>query len=49
MPAMLRPSKKARKIAYKILGVPANIAYKPNAEQREINRRLIFEETIRVR
>ena len=49
MPAMLRIPGKATKIAYKILGVPANMYYKPTREQQEINRRLIFEETIRVR
>ncbi len=49
MPTMFRPSSKATKIAYKILGIPPNMEYKRTKEQQEINRRLIFEETIRVR
>lgn len=46
---MPRPNGKAKKIAYKILGVPPNIAYKRNKQQRKINNRLIYEETMRVR
>ena len=49
MPAMPRIPGKATKIAYKILGVPANIAYKPSKKEKEINRRLIYEETDRAR
>jgi hypothetical protein len=40
---------KAKKIAYKILGVPANIEYKRSEVEKKINKRLIFEETTRVR
>lgn len=49
MPAMLRISGKAMKIAYKILGVPANVKFKRTPEQERINKRLLFEETVRVR
>lgn len=49
MPSMPRPENKARKIAFNILGVPANLRFKPNKEEKDINRRLIFEETTRVR
>ena len=49
MPAMPRPKGKAKKIAYKILGTPPNIAYKRSKAERKINKRLLFEETIRVR
>lgn len=49
MPTMIRPSAKAVKIAYKIVGVPANIAYKPTKEEKRINNRLVFEETVRAR
>lgn len=50
MPAAPRIKKyKATQIAWKILGVPANIAFKRNAEQRRVNKRLVFEETQRVR
>lgn len=40
---------KATKIAYLVLGKPDNIAFKKNKRQREIDRRLISEETVRVR
>jgi hypothetical protein len=49
MPSMPRIPGKGVRIAFKILGVPANIASKKSKEQREINRRLWFEETSRVR
>jgi len=49
MPSMIRIPGKAKKIAYKILGVPANIASKRDAVDQKINRRLIFEESVRVR
>lgn len=47
MPVMLRPSKKARKIAYSIMGVPANMLYKPKGKREEINKKLDFEEAYR--
>jgi hypothetical protein len=49
MPTMTRIPGKGTKIAYKILGVPANIAYRPNKFAKKINRRLIYEETDRAR
>ena len=49
MPTMIRIPGKAKKIAYKILGVPANIASKRDAVDKKINKRLIFEESTRVR
>ena len=49
MPSMPRLPGKGTKIAFKILGVPANIASKKTKEQKAINRRLWFEETSRVR
>lgn len=49
MPAMPRPKGKAKKIAYHLLGKPANIAFKRNKKQRRINQRLLYEETERVR
>lgn len=49
MPTMIRIPGKPTKIAYKILGKPANIASKRDAVSEKINRRLIFEETTRVR
>lgn len=49
MPSMPRIPGKPTKIAYKILGVPANIAFKRTKEEKAINKRLIYEETTRVR
>lgn len=49
MPTMYRIDSKNTKIAYKILGVPQNIAFKRSKEQKEIDKRLRFEETVRAR
>ena len=45
MPAAPRLKGKATKIAFKVLGTPANLQFKRNRVQRMINRRLVFEET----
>lgn len=49
MPAMPRMNSKATKIAYAILGKPENLKDKKDKYDRRINRRLLFEETQRVR
>ena len=49
MPGMPRLNKKTTKIAYDILGVPANMRVKKTKKQKEINDRLVQEETMRVR
>lgn len=49
MSVMPRPQTKAKKIAYKILGVPQNIAFKRSPMQKYVNKRLMFEETARVK
>jgi len=49
MPTMLRINPKATKIAYKIMGVPANMRKPRSPEEREIERRLITENTVRVK
>ena len=49
MPSMPRVPGKATKIAYSILGKPANLTFKPNEKQKFVRRRLLFEETQRVR
>jgi hypothetical protein len=49
MPTMPRIPSKATKIAYKVLGIPANLKNKKTVEQRRVNQRLTFEETARVR
>jgi hypothetical protein len=50
MPAMLRIKGKAERIAYSILGVPANLRKKRTKKRNnKVRNRLDFEETIRVR
>jgi hypothetical protein len=45
---MVRPEGKAKKIAFKILGKPANMQ-KTSAARKKINRRLLYEDTKRSR
>lgn len=50
MPAAPRINAKAEKIAFKIMGVPANM--RPDAkkkQKRKVDHRLLFEETFRAR
>lgn len=50
MPGMLRIKGKPTKIAYKVLGVPANMKeVKKTERDKKIEQRLTFEETVRVR
>jgi hypothetical protein len=49
MPAMPRMSNKATKIAYKILGIPANVQSKKTKKQKKLEEALTAEETVRVR
>lgn len=49
MPAMPRIPGKPKKIAFKILGTPANLAFKRSKEQKAVDKRLLFEETTRAR
>lgn len=49
MPSMIRMPGKGKKIAWKILGVPPNIAFKPSDKQRKLNHALLFQETSRMR
>ena len=46
--AMIRPEGKAKKIAFKILGTPANMQ-KTSAARKKINKRLLYEDTKRAR
>jgi hypothetical protein len=48
MPGMPRIPGKAKEIAYKILGVPDNMK-KQKRVNRKIDKRLVFEETQRVK
>ncbi len=49
MPAAPRIKGKPAKIAFSILGIPANLNQKKNRFQRELDRRLLSQETQRVR
>lgn len=49
MAAMLRPKGKATRIAYKILGKPDNLKDNKTYKDSKIDRRLVFEETYRIR
>lgn len=49
MPAAPRPSKKATKIFFNILGVPANMNSKKSKKQKEIERSLMAQQTTMVR
>lgn len=49
MPSMPRLPGKPTKIAYGILGKPANMRAPRSRKQIEINKRLVFEETSRVK
>jgi len=49
MPVMPRIPGKGKKIAYALLGKPANIAFKRSKTQVRLNKYLVAEETSRVR
>lgn len=49
MPAAPRIKGKPMKIAFSILGVPANLKSKKSAAQKELDRQLLSQETQRVR
>lgn len=49
MPSMVRPKGKATDIAYSILGTPMNMRKSKQSRRRKLNRRLDFEDTVRVR
>lgn len=50
MAAMPRPEGKGKKIAYDVLGVPANMVEKRKTKsQKKIDQRLVFEDTVRSR
>lgn len=44
-----RINKRATKIAFDILGKPANLAAKKTAKQKEIDHRLLYQYSFRVR
>lgn len=46
---MVRPRGLAKKVAFSILGTPPNMKNKKTAEQKKIDRRLLYDNTARVR
>lgn len=49
MPTMIRANKKGTKIAFKILGVPAPLKFKRSSAQEQLNKRLLAQETSRIK
>lgn len=47
MPTMPRPYDKASKIAFKIMGEPDNLAYKPSEKEKRIEQVIRAEDTFR--
>ncbi|HTJ49074.1 MAG TPA: hypothetical protein VL443_06430 [Cyclobacteriaceae bacterium] len=46
---MPRPKGKAKKIAYAVLGMPMNLQRQNWKKDKQVENRLVFEETARVR
>jgi hypothetical protein len=49
MPCMPRQNHKATKIAFKILGIPAPLKFKRSKAQEDLNKRLLAQETSRIK
>lgn len=49
MPAAPRMNKKANRICWELIGQPAPFRFRPNKKEKEIDRRLLFQETTRAR
>ena len=49
MPAMFRPKGMGKKIAYGILGKPSNIVDKKTAVEKRIDKKILYDNTQRVR
>lgn len=49
MPAMPRSNVLGTKIAFSVLGKPANLSFRRSKEQQAVNKQLLFQETSRVR
>jgi len=49
MPAMFRPNRLPKKIAFKILGTPNNIAEKKSEAEKKIDKTIMYDNTQRVR
>lgn len=49
MPAMLRTSKKAQRLAEKLLGIPDNIRKKKRKRVRKIDKEIAYQNTMRMK
>ena len=49
MPTMFRPDRLPKKIAFKILGTPSNIAEKRTEIEKKIDKKIMYDNTQRVR
>jgi hypothetical protein len=49
MPAMPRANIKATKIAYQIIGKPANLNFKRPPQLEKVYKQLVYQNTLRVR
>jgi len=49
MPAMPRPNKKCTKIAFNILGTPANMRSKKTESQKKLDEQLLAQQTSRIK
>lgn len=49
MPAMVRPKGLGTKVAFAILGRPANMQSKSSAKKKKADRELLYQETSRMR
>lgn len=49
MPSMFRPHRLPKKIAYSILGTPSNIVDKKTATEKMIDKKIMYDNTQRVR
>ena len=49
MPVMFRPNRLPKKIAFSILGTPSNIADKKTAIEKKIDKKILYDNTQRVR
>jgi hypothetical protein len=49
MAAMFRPNNRCKKIAWSILGTPSNIAEKKTAIEKKIDKKILYDNTQRVR
>jgi hypothetical protein len=49
MPTMIRLPGKGKKIAWNILGKPANLSFKPSEKQLLLNKQLLYQQLTRAK